>query len=45
MTGISENFYIIGHRGVAGDRFENTLEGFEYAIELGDSCELPYKVR
>ena len=41
MTGISENFYIIGHRGVAGDRFENTLEGFEYAIELGvDAIEL-----
>ena len=41
MTGISEHFYIIGHRGAAGDCFENTLQGFEHAIELGvDAIEL-----
>ncbi len=35
MTKISENFYIIGHRGAAGELFENSLEGFEYALTLG----------
>ena len=41
MTDLSENFYIIGHRGAAGDRLENTLEGFEHAIDLGvDAIEL-----
>lgn len=41
MANISENFYIIGHRGAAGDRLENTLGGFEHAIELGvDAIEL-----
>ncbi len=41
MEDISEHFYIIGHRGAAGDRLENTLEGFEHAIELGvDAIEL-----
>ena len=31
---LSENFYIIGHRGAAGERFENSLEGFEHALSL-----------
>jgi len=34
MSQISENFYIIGHRGAAGERFENSLEGFQHAVEL-----------
>ncbi len=34
MAGFSENFYIIGHRGAAGELFENSLEGFEYALTL-----------
>ena len=41
MSENSEPFYIIGHRGAAGEAFENTLEGFERAIELGvDAIEL-----
>ena len=41
MENISEHFYIIGHRGTAGDRLENTLQGFEHAIGLGvDAIEL-----
>ncbi len=35
MTELSDNFYIIGHRGAAGELFENSLEGFEYALSLG----------
>lgn len=31
-------FKIIGHRGVAGLRPENTLAGFRYAAELGLNC-------
>ena len=34
MTEFSEHFYIIGHRGAAGERFENSLEGFEHALTL-----------
>jgi glycerophosphoryl diester phosphodiesterase len=34
MTGFSEKFYIIGHRGAAGELFENSLQGFEYALSL-----------
>ena len=30
----SEQFYIIGHRGAAGERFENSIEGFEHALGL-----------
>ena len=41
MVDISEHFCIIGHRGAAGERLENTLEGFEYAMNLGvDAIEL-----
>lgn len=35
MADFNENFYIIGHRGAAGELFENSLEGFEYALTLG----------
>ena len=35
MAEFSENFYIIGHRGAAGELFENSFEGFEYALTLG----------
>lgn len=34
MADFSENFYIIGHRGAAGELFENSLEGFEYTLTL-----------
>jgi len=41
MVDISENFYIIGHRGAAGERLENSLGGFEHALTLGiDAIEL-----
>ncbi|UCH41506.1 MAG: glycerophosphodiester phosphodiesterase [Gammaproteobacteria bacterium] len=35
MADFSANFYIIGHRGAAGELFENSLEGIEYALTLG----------
>ncbi len=34
MSAISEQFYIIGHRGAAGERFENSLDGFRHALGL-----------
>ena len=34
MAEFSDSFYIIGHRGAAGERFENSLEGFEHALTL-----------
>jgi len=41
MPVFSENFYIIGHRGAAGERFENSLEGFKHALTLDiDAVEL-----
>lgn len=41
MPELSEKFYIIGHRGAAGERFENSLEGFEHALTLDiDAIEL-----
>ncbi len=41
MPSFSENFYIIGHRGAAGERFENSLEGFKHALTLDiDAIEL-----
>lgn len=41
MVDISEHFYIIGHRGAAGECLENSLEGFEHALGLGvDAIEL-----
>ena len=34
-------FFIIGHRGAAGEKFENSLSGFEYALTLDiDAIEL-----
>ena len=34
-------FFIIGHRGAAGEIFENSLSGFEYALTLDiDAIEL-----
>ncbi len=41
MSMISEKFYIIGHRGAAGERFENSLDGFRHALGLEiDGVEL-----
>jgi glycerophosphoryl diester phosphodiesterase len=34
-------FYFIGHRGAAGEKFENSMSGFEYALSLDiDALEL-----
>lgn len=41
MTFESENFYIIGHRGAAGDYTENSLQGFRHVLTLGiDGIEI-----
>ena len=41
MPNFSENFYIIGHRGAAGEYLENSLEGFKHALTLDiDAVEL-----
>jgi len=41
MPVFSENFYIIGHRGAAAERFENSLAGFKHALTLDiDAIEL-----
>jgi len=41
MSVSSEYFYIIGHRGAAGEKFENSLEGFNHALTLDiDAVEL-----
>jgi len=41
MPVFSENFYIIGHRGAAGECFENSLEGFKHALTLDiDAIEI-----
>ena len=41
MSALSEDFYIIGHRGAAGEKLENSLEGFEHALTLDiDAVEL-----
>ena len=35
------DFIIIGHRGAAGEHFENTLEGFNHTLSIGpDAIEL-----
>ena len=34
MREISERIYIVGHRGAAGERFENSLDGFRHALGL-----------
>ena len=37
----NNKFYIIGHRGAAGEKLENSLSGFEYALALNiDAIEL-----
>lgn len=41
MTQISENFCIIGHRGAAGERLENSLDGFRHVLRLDvDAIEI-----
>jgi len=36
-----QDFYIIGHRGAAGEKFENSLCGFKHALKLNiDAVEL-----
>ena len=41
MPEFSENFYIIGHRGTAGEYLENSMEGFKYTLTLNiDAVEL-----
>lgn len=41
MNSKQANFFIIGHRGAAGDFFENSLAGFQHATEIGiDAIEL-----
>jgi len=35
------SFYLIGHRGAAGEKFENSMSGFEHALTLDvDAIEL-----
>ena len=41
MSQIENKFYLIGHRGAAGERFENSLDGFKHALSLPiDAIEL-----
>ncbi len=41
MNAMREQFCIIGHRGAAGERFENSLDGFHHALGLEiDGIEL-----
>ena len=36
-----QSFYFIGHRGAAGEKFENSMSGFKYALSLDiDAVEL-----
>jgi glycerophosphoryl diester phosphodiesterase len=32
------DFFVIGHRGAAGEKFENSLSGFEHALTLDIAC-------
>ena len=34
MVEIAKDFHIIGHRGAAGERFENSLDGFKHSLTL-----------
>ena len=34
MSRLSDNFYIIGHRGAAGEKMENSLSGFQHTLKL-----------
>ncbi len=41
MTDTDSPFYIIGHRGAAGEKLENSLDGFRHALALDiDAIEL-----
>jgi len=41
MPTTNEPFYIVGHRGAAGEKFENSLDGFQHALTLAiDAIEL-----
>ena len=41
MPTTSEPFYIVGHRGAAGEKLENSLDGFHHALTLPiDAVEL-----
>ena len=41
MSAINNSFYIVGHRGAAHERLENSLDGFKHALTLGiDAIEL-----
>jgi len=41
MPSTDDPFYIIGHRGAAGEKLENSLDGFKHALTLGiDAIEL-----
>ena len=41
MPAANNPFYIVGHRGAAGERLENSLDGFQHALTLGiDAIEL-----
>ena len=40
-----QSFYFIGHRGAAGEKFENSMSGFEYALSLDiDAIELDVQI-
>lgn len=41
MNSQQSDFYIVGHRGAAGDYFENSMSAFEHALDLSiDAIEL-----
>jgi len=41
MPGTNEPFYLVGHRGAAGEKLENSLDGFHHALTLAiDAIEL-----
>ena len=41
MNKFSDDFYIVGHRGAAGEYFENSLQGIRHAVSIGvDAIEI-----
>lgn len=38
MVPANKDFFIIGHRGAAGEKFENSMEGFQHTLELNTSA-------
>ncbi len=41
MNSKQSDFFVVGHRGAAGDYFENSISGFEHALDLSiDAIEL-----